>query len=100
MPTHDEIIEALRFVLDPELGISIVDLGLIYDVETKDGDVTVTMTLTSPACPAGPFIRERVRDVIFELPGVETVSVELVWFPPWDPQTMPTEDGKAALGIW
>jgi len=100
MPTDEQIREALKVVTDPEIGINIVDLGLVYDTDVKDGDVTITMTLTTPACPAGPFIRDQVREVVAALPGVHAAAVELVWFPPWDPHTMATEDGKAALGIW
>lgn len=100
MPSYEEILEALKVVVDPELGINIVDLGLVYDAEVKGGDVAITMTLTTPACPAGPLIRDQVQGVVSALPGVDAVAVELVWFPPWDPYSMATEDGKAGLGIW
>lgn len=100
MPTYGEIMAALKDVADPELGINIVDLGLVYDAVIKGNDVAIMMTLTTPACPAGPLIRDRVKAVVAAMPGVQSVSVSLVWFPPWDPATMATEDGKAELGIW
>lgn len=98
--TPEDIREALKAVYDPEIGINIVDLGLVYGVDKKDGQVDVTMTLTSPACPLGPVIVDQVRYVAGRLPGVEEVSVDFVWIPPWDPRTMCSEEAKAELGIW
>ena len=99
--TPEEIGEALRAVYDPEIGINIVDLGLLYGV-TKDeeGGVNVQMTLTTPACPLGPVIIDQVTYVAGRLPGVENVNVEFVWTPTWDPRVMASEEAKAELGIW
>lgn len=100
-PTVPEVREALWNVQDPELAMSILELGLIYDVEISEaGEVAVTMTLTSPACPAGPIIEAQVRHALGGMPGVEAVDVRIVWDPPWDPRTMASEDVRLALGIW
>jgi metal-sulfur cluster biosynthetic enzyme len=96
---EDLLLETLRSVLDPELGISIVDLGLIYGVEVKDNDVTIRMTLTSPACPLGSVIQGQVHQTAKKLPWVKDVKVELVWSPRWDPRTMASEDARMELGI-
>ena len=88
MPTRDEVIEALRQVEDPELGMDIVDLGLLYDVEVEGQRVKVTHSLTSMGCPVGPLIQEDINRVTSELPGVEDVDVELTWDPPWTPDKM------------
>ncbi len=100
VPTLDQIREKLREVTDPEISLSIVDLGLVYDLSFEDGEVLVTMTLTSPGCPLGPVIRGEVWAKLRELPGVKDVDVQIVWSPPWDPRTMASEDVKMALGIW
>ena len=99
-PTHDEMMDRLREVMDPEINLSIVELGLVYDVEYEDGDVLVTMTLTSPGCPLGPIIRGEVYAKMREIPGVKDVDVQIVWSPPWDPRTMASDDVKMQLGIW
>ena len=99
-PTYDELLEQLRLVNDPEINLSIVDLGLVYDISIDDGNVLVTMTLTSPGCPLGPVIRGEAYAKLKELPGVKDVDVEIVWSPPWDPRTMASEDVKMTLGIW
>ena len=99
-PTEEELMEKLKEVIDPELDMSIVDLGLVYGVEFDDGEVLVTMTLTSPGCPLGPIIRGEAYAKLKELPGVNDVDVEIVWSPPWDPKTMASEDVRMALGIW
>lgn len=78
--------QALRKVKDPEAGLNIVDLGLVYDIEIADGKVTVKMTLTSPACPAGPQIMSDVDAAVRALDGVKDVRVELVWEPYWTPE--------------
>jgi metal-sulfur cluster biosynthetic enzyme len=98
MPTRDEVIEALRQVEDPELGMDIVDLGLLYDVELQGPRVKVTHTLTSMGCPVGPMIQEDIHRVASELEGVEAVDVELTWDPPWSPERM-SDDAKFILGI-
>ncbi|MEX2425512.1 MAG: metal-sulfur cluster assembly factor [Thermomicrobiaceae bacterium] len=101
--TKDEVIESLKTVYDPEIGINIVDLGLIYDVDIEDNgeknDVNVTMTLTSMACPLGPVIMQEVNSALDGLPDLGEVGVNLVWTPPWGPDKM-SEDAKDELGIW
>ena len=99
-PTHDEMMAKLWEVKDPEINLSIVDLGLVYDVQYDEGDVMVTMTLTSPGCPLGPIIRGEAYAKLRELPGVKDVDVQIVWNPPWDPRTMASEDVRMQLGIW
>jgi metal-sulfur cluster biosynthetic enzyme len=98
VPTRDEVIEALRQVEDPELGMDIVDLGLLYDVEVAGPRVKVTHSLTSMGCPVGPLIQEDIDRVTRELPGVEDVDVELTWDPPWTPDKM-SDDAKFILGF-
>jgi metal-sulfur cluster biosynthetic enzyme len=100
IPTYDELREKLAEVKDPEINMSIVELGLVYDIEYDNGTVVVTMTLTSPGCPLGPVIRGEAYAKLKELPGVKDVDVNIVWSPPWDPRTMASEDVKMALGIW
>ena len=98
VPTRDEVIEALRQVEDPELGMDIVDLGLLYDVEVEGPRVKVTHSLTSMGCPVGPLIQEDINRVTREVPGVEDVDVELTWDPPWTPDRM-SDDAKFILGF-
>lgn len=102
MPSKEEVLEAIKPVTDPEINISIIDLGLVYDVEFDEDDsqVNVKMTLTSPACPVGPQIMAAVHGKVLDLEEVENVDIQLVWSPPWDPRTMATEDVKMMLGIW
>lgn len=100
MPTVDELRAKLWEVKDPEINLSIVDLGLVYDISIEDGNVLITMTLTSPGCPLGPVIRGEAYAKLKELPAVKDVDVEIVWSPPWDPRTMASEDVKMMLGIW
>lgn len=101
MPSHEEMMERLAGVEDPELRMSIVDLGLVYGVEAfDDGTVKITMTLTSPACPLGPVIGSQAYAALIDLPGVEDVDVNITFSPPWDPRTMASEDVKMQLGIW
>ena len=98
MPTKDEVVEALRQVEDPELGMDIVDLGLLYDVEIEGPKVKVIHTLTSMGCPVGPMIQEDIDRVAREVPGVEDVDVELTFDPPWSPEKM-SDDAKFILGF-
>jgi metal-sulfur cluster biosynthetic enzyme len=98
MPTKDEVVEALREVEDPELGMDIVELGLMYDVEVEGPKVKVIHSLTSIGCPAGPMIQEGIHDAAASVPGVEEVEVELTWDPPWTPERM-SEDAKFILGF-
>ncbi|HWO94227.1 MAG TPA: metal-sulfur cluster assembly factor [Dehalococcoidia bacterium] len=101
MPTNDEIMERLRTVEDPELRMSIVDLGLVYDVTPRpDGTVRILMTLTSPGCPLGPVIGGQAYAALIDLPGVEDVDVEITFKPPWDPRTMASEEVQMMLGIY
>jgi metal-sulfur cluster biosynthetic enzyme len=96
---EDVVREHLKTVIDPELGVSIIDLGLVYGVEIQEGDVTVSMTLTSPACPLGAVIQGQVHQALTKLPWVKNPKVQLVWTPRWDPRTMASEDAKMELGI-
>ncbi len=95
-----KLIEALKQVIDPELMVNIVDLGLIYDVEQKEeGQVVVEMTLTSPACPAGPQIMQQSKMALERLKDVDTAQINLVMTPPWTPDRM-TDDARDQLGIF
>lgn len=97
---QDVVMESLRNVVDPEIGIDIVELGLVYEIEIKESsDVTVKMTLTSPACPLGSLIQAQVHQAVKKLPWVKGINVELVWSPRWDPRTMASEDARMELGI-
>jgi metal-sulfur cluster biosynthetic enzyme len=96
-PTVDEVMDALSNVIDPELGLDFVELGLIYGVEISDGNVRVTFTLTTPGCPIGPQVSEQIDEFVGELDGVKTVDSEMVFVPPWSPEKM-SEDAKFALG--
>src|SRR5690348_2676422 len=98
MPTKDDVTEALRTVEDPELGMDIVELGLLYDVEVEGANVKVIHSLTSMGCPAGPMIQEGIHDATAAIPGVEAVEVELTWDPPWTPDLM-SDDAKFILGF-
>jgi metal-sulfur cluster biosynthetic enzyme len=98
MPTEAEVIEALRQVEDPELGMDIVELGLFYDAEIDGPKVKVTYTLTSMGCPVGPMIEEDISRVVRDVPGVEDVEAELTFDPPWTPERM-SEDAKFILGF-
>ena len=98
MPTQEEIVEALRQVEDPELGMDIVELGLLYDVEVEGPKVKVTYSLTSMGCPAGPMIEEDIRHALTEVPEVEEIETELSWDPPWTPERM-SDDAKFILGF-
>jgi L-amino acid N-acyltransferase YncA/metal-sulfur cluster biosynthetic enzyme len=96
--TEDDVIEALEEVIDPELGLDFVSLGLVYDVEIEKEDVYVTFTLTTPACPIGPQVSEQMKEFVGDLPGVSAVHPKMVFDPPWSPEMM-TEDAKFALGF-
>jgi metal-sulfur cluster biosynthetic enzyme len=98
MPSREEVIDALRVVEDPELGMDIVDLGLLYDVEVEGPKVHVTFSLTSMGCPVGPMIEEQIRDTVASMEGVEEVESELTWDPPWSPEKM-SDDAKFILGF-
>ncbi len=96
--TTDDIYEALKSVYDPEIPVNVVDLGLVYDVQVKDSDVYVQMTLTFPGCGMGPYIGQQAEWAIQELDGVEEVEIEMVFDPPWSPELI-SEEARAQLGI-
>jgi metal-sulfur cluster biosynthetic enzyme len=98
MPSTEEVVEALRQVEDPELGMDIVELGLFYGAEIEGPRVKVLYTLTSMGCPAGPMIEEDIERVLREIPGVEEVEGELTFDPPWTPEKM-SDDAKFILGF-
>ena len=93
------IVEALRSVHDPELGINIVDLGLVYEVSIDEGKVHVEYTLTTMGCPIGPLIEEQMRQLVDTIEGVDGFEAEMVLRPPWTPEMM-SEEAKAALGFF
>lgn len=96
-----QIRERLMTVYDPELGIDIINLGLVYGIDMdNEGNVLITMTLTSPGCPIGPMLEEMIRERLSELPFVKEAYVQLVWQPRWDPRVHCSEEAKLALGIW
>jgi metal-sulfur cluster biosynthetic enzyme len=100
-PTLEELRTVLQTVQDPELRMSIVDLGLVYGIYIDDqGVVTIELTLTSQACPIGPMIQGQAYHLLTQMEGVEDVEVNLVWDPPWDPKTMASDEVKLMLGIW
>ncbi len=93
-----EIREALRDVIDPEVGINIVDLGLVYGIEAADGRIRIELTMTTPACPLGDYITREVKGVLQRIAGSrDAIDVALVWDPPWTPEMM-TDAAKRALG--
>lgn len=96
---EDIVKESLRTVVDPELGVNIIDLGLVYGVEVKDNDVNVKMTLTSPACPLGAVIQGQAHQAIKKLPWAKEIKIDLVWTPRWDPKKMASEEALMDLGI-
>jgi metal-sulfur cluster biosynthetic enzyme len=98
MATIDEVTDALRDVIDPELGLDFVELGLIYEVEVQDSTVRVTYTLTSPGCPIGPQVSEQIEEFVGDLEGVDEVEPTMTFSPPWTPERM-SEDAKFALGF-
>jgi metal-sulfur cluster biosynthetic enzyme len=98
VPEREEVLDALRVVEDPELGMDIVDLGLVYDVGVDGANVRVEYTLTSMGCPVGPMIDEQIRETVAGMPGVEAVDTELTWDPPWSPDKM-SDDAKFILGF-
>jgi metal-sulfur cluster biosynthetic enzyme len=97
MIDQDDVLEALSNVIDPELGLDFVELGLVYGVEIDGGTVNITFTLTTPACPIGPQVSEQMEEFVGELPGVTEVVPNMVFSPPWTPDKM-SEDAKFALG--
>jgi metal-sulfur cluster biosynthetic enzyme len=98
MPSVEEVERALTNVIDPELGLDFVELGLVYEIEVEDDEVHVTFTLTSPGCPIGPQVSDQMREYVGELDGVAKVHPKMVFSPPWSPDLM-SEDAKFALGF-
>ena len=100
-PRQEDVRNALKTVIDPELNMNVVDLGLIYGTEIQgESSVKVVYSLTSPGCPLGPLIKGQIQSALTRLPWVKEVQTELVWTPPWDPHTMASEETKMELGIW
>jgi metal-sulfur cluster biosynthetic enzyme len=97
MPTAEDVQEALTNVIDPELGLDFVELGLVYEVAVEGEEVFITFTLTSPGCPIGPQVTEQMEEYVGELEGVSRVYPKMVFTPPWTPEMM-SEDAKFALG--
>jgi metal-sulfur cluster biosynthetic enzyme len=95
---EDDVVEALEEVIDPELGLDFVSLGLVYDVDIEQTEVYVTFTLTTPACPIGPQVSEQMKEFVGDLPGVSAVHPKMVFDPAWSPEMM-TDDAKFALGF-
>src|ERR687896_2686695 len=98
MVAREDVVEALHGVEDPELGMDIVELGLMYDVEVDDGNVKILYSLTSMGCPAGPMIADGIVEAARAVPGVEAVDAELTFDPPWTPDRM-SDDAKFILGF-
>lgn len=98
-PTKDVVLDVLRNVYDPELGINIVDLGLVYGVDIRGGAVHITYSLTTMGCPIGPLIEAQMQQFLTGVPGVEDVTAEMVLRPAWSPEMM-SEEAKAALGVF
>ena len=100
MATAEEVKEALKVVTDPEIGINIVDLGLVYDVSVDEaGAASVTYTLTSMGCPVGPLFEKEIRDAVVSIEGITSVDARMVMQPPWGPEKM-SEFAKSALGFF
>lgn len=97
MATVEEVEKALTNVIDPELGLDFVELGLIYGVEVNDDAVSVTYTLTTPACPIGPMVAQQIEEFVGELDGIQSVESSMIFTPPWTPEMM-SDDAKFALG--
>ncbi len=97
--TQSLIYEALRNVYDPELGMNVMDLGLVYNVDVNEhGHVTIDMTLTTPGCPMHESLGEGVGAALQEIPGITSGEIRLVWDPPWDPSRL-TDEGRRRLGL-
>ncbi len=99
MPEQAAIVDALKTVIDPELNVNIVDLGLIYTIQSREDEVDVEMTLTTPACPAGPEILRNAVTALEKVDGVAKANVKLVMSPPWSPDRM-TEEARDELGMF
>jgi metal-sulfur cluster biosynthetic enzyme len=98
--TEEQVREALKSVVDPEIGLDMVSLGLLYGVKVDGSKVDVTMTLTTPACPVGPMFVAAVKQCVLALPGVSDCNVEVTFSPPWDPRTMASDEVKLQMGFY
>jgi len=96
--TKEDVLGALKNCYDPEIPVNVVDLGLVYEVNVQAGEVEVKMTLTSPACPVAPMVKEQAEGFIKAVPGVTKVNVDFVWEPPWSPDRM-TWEARDQLGM-
>ncbi|HEU5002854.1 MAG TPA: metal-sulfur cluster assembly factor [Actinomycetota bacterium] len=100
MATVEQVREALKVVTDPEIGINIVDLGLVYDVAVdEEGNALVTYTLTSMGCPVGPLFEQEIREAVGGMEGISSVTATMTMQPPWGPEKM-SEFAKSALGFF
>ena len=100
-PLEEQVLDMLKTVFDPEIGINVVDLGLIYGIDVPDDhSVKVQFTLTSPACPVGPMLMAQIEQAASAVDGVDEVETELVFSPPWDPREMASDEAKFELGIF
>lgn len=102
LASEEQIRDVLREVYDPEIGLSIIDLGLVYDIirDEAEGSVHINMTLTSPGCPLGAEMTSAAYLAVSRLPGVKDCKVDLVWSPMWDPEKHPTEEARIQMGFW
>ena len=98
--TEEQVRETLRSVVDPEIGLDMVSLGLLYGVQVDGSKVKVIMTLTTPACPVGPMFVNAVHQAVMAIPGVSECDVELTFSPPWDPRTMASDEVKLQMGFY
>jgi metal-sulfur cluster biosynthetic enzyme len=99
-PSEEQVLEALKSVVDPELGINIVDLGLVYEVDVaENGDVDIRYTLTTMGCPIGPLIEDQMRAFLAPVPDIGEIRPEMVLRPAWTPEMM-SDEAKAALGMF
>ncbi|MHB8395671.1 MAG: metal-sulfur cluster assembly factor [Thermoplasmataceae archaeon] len=98
MVTKEEILEEMKQVSDPEIGMDVVSLGLVYDVQINGDQVYIKMTMTAPTCPVTPWILSEAQRVVENLQGVEAADVELVWEPPWNPSMM-SDEAKEQLNM-
>jgi len=98
--TEERVREELRKVIDPEIGLDVISLGLIYDVKIDAGSVAITMTLTTPMCPVGPMFINNVQTAILAIPGVKDCKVDLTFSPAWDPRTMASDEAKMMMGFY
>jgi metal-sulfur cluster biosynthetic enzyme len=96
--TEEQVWDVLKNVMDPEIQVSVVDLGLIYEVQVEDSKVDVKMTLTTPGCPMSRFIAHQAQAAVAAIDGVDEAAVELVWDPPWTPERI-TPEGRKMLGL-